>query len=488
MFSILHISDLHRAPTDPISNDELVSSLTTDLDRYVKESPVVPRPEAIVVSGDIIQGVPLGQNDYRAELRSQYAVAHAFLDELTRRVLGGDRSRVIIVPGNHDVDWNTAFAAMTAVDEASIPQNLAEALTQRDSAYRWTWKTRQLYRITNAALYASRFDAFWDFFEDFYRGVPGLLRVARGADVNLFELHDRRIGVAAFNSCYGNDCFALHGAIPAAAIARSQLDMADHYAYDLKIAVWHHSIEGPPYRTDYMDIELVRSMIGRGFRLGLHGHHHRTEVRPHYVDLPDRETMPVISAGSLCAGAIDLPPGVNRQYNVLEVSDDCHHARIHVREMTVGALFSPSRLTSFGGESFIDVEWTPPADPMGRPVDIERENRRALIDDAERELRGGSAARARDLLLPIKDKLEAYGRRILLEAASESADWNALLAATNPPTSIEELTFYVRATGMVKDFKKGHEALASYAPRLGLPEPNRSELERWLDAQEALAR
>ena len=34
-FSIMHISDLHRSPRDPISNDELISALVHDRDRYL---------------------------------------------------------------------------------------------------------------------------------------------------------------------------------------------------------------------------------------------------------------------------------------------------------------------------------------------------------------------------------------------------------------------------------------------------------------------
>ena len=38
MPTILHVSDLHRAPDDPISNDELVSSLLRDLERATVRS------------------------------------------------------------------------------------------------------------------------------------------------------------------------------------------------------------------------------------------------------------------------------------------------------------------------------------------------------------------------------------------------------------------------------------------------------------------
>ena len=39
--SMLHISDLHRSPEDPISNEELVSARLHDRDRYVNETPPI---------------------------------------------------------------------------------------------------------------------------------------------------------------------------------------------------------------------------------------------------------------------------------------------------------------------------------------------------------------------------------------------------------------------------------------------------------------
>ena len=59
-YSIMHISDLHRSPDDPITNEELVSALLHDRDRYVKEEPAMSAPQALVVSGDLIEGVGLG--------------------------------------------------------------------------------------------------------------------------------------------------------------------------------------------------------------------------------------------------------------------------------------------------------------------------------------------------------------------------------------------------------------------------------------------
>lgn len=93
----------------------------------------------------------------------------------------GDRSRLVMVPGNHDVDWNMAFAALEVADRAQTPEDLAAALHSETSEYRWDWKTQTLYRIADPTLYGRRLDVFWELFERFYAGVHGLLQVSAGS-------------------------------------------------------------------------------------------------------------------------------------------------------------------------------------------------------------------------------------------------------------------------------------------------------------------
>ena len=196
-----------------------------------------------------------------------------------------------------------ARRAMSLVGVEDSPKDLAAELFQEDSKYRWNWKTRELYQIVDEAAYSKRLEAFWTFFERFYAGVSGLWRVRKDADANLFSLCGGRIGVAAFNSCHGNDCFAIHGMIRPEAISRSYLDLTEEgRAFDLHIAVWHHSVEGPPYRTDYMDLEQVRAMAGRGFRLGLHGHQHRAQANPQNEFLPTRNNC--CFSACLCSASV----------------------------------------------------------------------------------------------------------------------------------------------------------------------------------------
>ena len=54
--SVLHISDLHRDPDNPIRNDILLDSLENDRPHYsAEETPRIRSPDLIIVSGDIIQ-------------------------------------------------------------------------------------------------------------------------------------------------------------------------------------------------------------------------------------------------------------------------------------------------------------------------------------------------------------------------------------------------------------------------------------------------
>lgn len=487
MFSILHISDLHRSSQDNITNAELISALISDRQRYIRENPSIQAPDAIIVSGDIIQGVPLGTADAANQLAEQYATASTFMEELTERFVGGDRSRVVVVPGNHDIDWAMSRSAMARVPDSQVPENLSSELYRADTPYRWNWKTRELFQISDVPMYEQRLNAYWQFFAEFYQGVPGLLQVAPRQSANLYSLCGGRIGVAAFNSCHGNDCFAFHGSIPREIVAQAHLDLIDASGFELLVAVWHHNVEGPPYRTDYMDIDIVRGMIGRGFRLGLYGHQHRAQAVPVQIHLADRETMAVVSAGSLCAGARDLPPGTQRGYNIIEISDDMRQARVHVREMSVANLFCASRRAAFGGASWTDLQWDSPADLAGRAVQLPEQRRVAALVRAEAELKAGAPETAKELLRPFVADLQDFGRMLLMEAARQTNDRELLLGLLTPPRSIAELVERTELCIRGKDFPGARSYLDEFGGALGVTEPHLNELRLRITAAEAIA-
>jgi Calcineurin-like phosphoesterase len=439
LFTLLHISDLHRSPHDPIENASLLGALLADRDRYLVETPQVGAANAAIVSGDVIQGVPLDAPDHGAELARQYQVAYGFLANLADRFFAGDRTQIVIVPGNHDVCWNTAIKSMTELVPEDPPIKAAAELFQASSDLRWNWKTRTIYRITNPDGYKRRLDAYWQFMEDFYSGTNLKYPVDRNRGFNLFELDNGRIVVSALESVHGNDCFCRQGAIERSVIGNCSLAIRDLPQQPiLRMAVWHHSFQGPPQGDDYMDIASIHELIGNGFRLGLHGHQHQADASAYAIHLPEELSMAISSAGSLCAGARELPRGINREYNVIVIDDAYTGARVHVREMTQGNQFGRCGRGVFRMDGFAELHWQLPAGQGGGPPLDLQQFTAGIVLRAEESLHGGLAEDALRLLENIKQPLTGHARKLFIEAARETGNSAKLIEFLKHPQSIAE--------------------------------------------------
>jgi predicted MPP superfamily phosphohydrolase len=484
-YCILHISDLHRSPDDPIGNAELISTLIADADRYTSERPAIRRPDAIVVSGDIILGVPLGVEGSANSLEDQYDIASQFLAELAERFLDGDRAKMVVVPGNHDVDWNTARQAMEPVSDPHILNALRANSFAPTSRLRWNWQERQAYQIVDYATYETRFEYYRNFVDKFYAGVQLTIPLNQNVYHQLFELDNGRLGIAAFNSCEGNDCFAFHGSIPESSLAQAHMELRDRSSqYDLLMAVWHHNVEGPPGADDYMDISVVQRLIGRGFGLALHGHQHRSQVTTRFIHLPEQEPMAVVSAGSLCAGSRELPTGVNRQYNVLEFSDDYSSVRVHIREMAIATVFAPSRRQEFGGKSFVDMDLRAPQGGSSRSTDARIA---AIIFAAEAALARGTPSEAVGLLRPLPLRANSYARNLRLAALRQAEAWEELTTVFSQPQTAAELADIINAFVNLKRFNDARSTLRTWAEPLGLSASAFNDLSSYVEAKRSLA-
>lgn len=483
MFTILHISDLHRSREEPIDNDSLIAALLGDSDRYLGETPPVPQPGAIVVSGDLIQGVGIGADKWVDSICDQYRVAGAFLDQLATRFLAGDRSKIVIVPGNHDVCWNTSFAAMERVPADQWPQNVQSALVEPDSDYRWSWREQALYRVRDHSAYAKRMGFYWDFVEAFYKGISLPLPIDRRRGYQLFELLDRKIVVAAFDSIDGNDCFSYSGAIPRGAVARCNLHLRDSkHRYALRVAVWHHSFQGPPKREDYMEVDQVREMVGLGFQLGMHGHQHVAEATTQFIYVNETQSIGVASAGSLCAGARELPRGVNRQYNLIVIDDALRRARVHVRELADGGQFGAKRNGAFL-QGFSELSWQVATDVAGRPVDAAKANDNVSIIQAEKFLHAGRLDDAIGLLRDMELTPGSYQRKLAIDAFQRSRDWKRLSEAIGTPETVEETVFLVTALMELDQFS---EAMSTLEKAPDLDAATRQALRDQIAAKKAM--
>src|SRR5258708_6336343 len=142
-FSVLHISDLHRDLSDEVPNAWLLDSLSRDLDQFDSHVPKILRPVLCVVSGDLVHGVEPNSPDLERELKRQYSQAEEFLSGLADRFFNGDRERVIILPGNHDVCFGDVLASVIKVpipEEPEKKRKLVSELFLPNSLIRWSWK------------------------------------------------------------------------------------------------------------------------------------------------------------------------------------------------------------------------------------------------------------------------------------------------------------------------------------------------------------
>ena len=462
MFTILHISDLHRSSGEPVDNDTLIAALLMDQDRYLGETPAIPKPSAIVVSGDVIQGVSLGTSNWEEQIKKQYAVASEFLNKLSEEFLGGDRSQLIIVPGNHDVCWNTAFKAMDRIPASEYPDDLRKALLLPDSLFRWSWKDLALYKVSRPEAYAQRMRAYWAFAEEFYRDVKLPKPIDGLKGYQLFEILNGRAIVAAFDSTVGNDCFSYSGDLGRGTAARCNLELRQiARAYDLQVAVWHHSIQGPPMREDYMDIASVHEMIGLGFRLGLHGHQHSAEVNPQLIHLSDVAEMAVVSAGSLCAGTGELPRGINRQYNLIVLDDSLTKACVHVRELSQGEQFTRKTNGAFPN-GYADIKWTPRLNLAGQLTIAREANDRTSVLRAESMIARRDYPAAIDALANVELSIGSHARRLALKAMVEARAWSDIASRFGEPIGNDEVVTLITAHTNVSQFDRALELLRKH--------------------------
>lgn len=306
VLSILHLSDLHRDPEHEITSDALIHSLERDRDRYTEEeAPAIESPHLIVVSGDVVRGIRPDSPDPIADILGQYEQAEYFLTELAQRFVGGDKNKIILVPGNHDV---SAHHFMTSLRHLEFDRNdpserqVIQRLFAPTSILRWSWDALELFEIVDFDEYQRRLEPFCSFYSRFYDGARSLsLDPADQFDV--FDYPEFKIAAVALSSCYNNDLFNKQGAIHPDSIVRASRELLDWKYHDrLRIAVWHHNTSGSPTQSDYMDPDVLQFLIDSGFSIGFHGHQHKPQFIDERFKLGGESKITLVSAGTLCGG------------------------------------------------------------------------------------------------------------------------------------------------------------------------------------------
>lgn len=325
--TVLHISDLHRITEANV--DCLSASFNVEKEYYRTNN--IPMPSFIVVSGDIIQGSKEEDaSKAQEEILSQYEVAGRFLAGLCNLFYGGDRSRMIIVPGNHDVSQYVTRGCMLKI-EADDYKPFVDSLWNDDSNIRWSWKDLSFYKIIDTNGYKNRFNDFISFYNSFYQDVkwpdrkyPELV----DAEADIIDFKEEGVTFVCFNSCYQLDHLQQSGYISFNALSNLSTKLLEKKRQGrLIIAVWHHHTQGLPKENNYLNYRILDNMTKYGIGLALHGHQHISGILNEYRDVFTKDNLWLVSAGTVYGNSSDMVPGTTRQYNLITIERegrDCH--------------------------------------------------------------------------------------------------------------------------------------------------------------------
>lgn len=339
MVDILHLSDLHT----------LAKSTYSAVRTHIA-NPLNGRTfDFVVVSGDLTD---------RAQ-RNEYEQLKVFvrndLPKFLRRA--HEPWRVILIPGNHDVDWAanvfehvSAESVERQFSGSTDPVRAMEAELSRPlesdlRRHKTSGGHQDWYRIKTAD-YSKRFGNCQAFLTEFYDSTPpGVHRPFDfehpGQDWSAHIFHEEQVVFVGLNSCHRNDRFHRGAAFDRRVFNSigEHLEGGPQRDY-LRIAVWHHGIRGDKNSIDYLNMGFVGDAYAAGFSLALHGHTHSaaSELLEHL--LPGQ--MAIVSTGSLGAAAEDRPEATGNQFSAISVYSGSIRVELFKQD-AVNRNFTPSQ-------------------------------------------------------------------------------------------------------------------------------------------------
>lgn len=303
--TLLHVSDMqfgrhHRfgrlAPLAPDAEfDTLIQRLRDDLLFLRRDYRLTP--DIAVISGDLAEwGLPREFDD-----------AARFLEGLAA-VLQLGRDRVLIVPGNHDVNRHHCNAHFSeAVGDGNAPTPPFWPKWRSFASMFSTFYHDLPYRFTE--------ETPWTWYE-----LSDLKVVVAGLNSTIAEIHDLAPDDPLYESLVGSGSYGHFGWVGEEQLRwfSERLARAKDEGL-LRIGVVHHNV----HRGAVADDESLRDVDTLNYRLGdllnllLHGHTHEGRVGWSHPKLP------VFSTGSAALTRQVLPDDVPNQYQIIQVSAEC---------------------------------------------------------------------------------------------------------------------------------------------------------------------
>jgi Icc-related predicted phosphoesterase len=312
---ILHLSDIHMSQEADSDYETLLQQLLADL--RDPKGLACETLDYLFVTGDLTTRASPDEFDKAHKLIS--GVIESF--QL-------NAARCVIVPGNHDIDWDEQVYEWK-------PNRQVNTNALRKGTYVLQGNG---YLIRNEIKYPMRFKNFSSKFYKFLRQEEYPLAFEEQALPFLFP--ESGIQLLALNSCWEIDEFfpsrasiyptALSKGLVTADTQIQQAKQAGVLPRDsevLRLAIWHHPVTGNDKINDDAFLDRLKKA---NFKLCLHGHVHEDRADLVGYTHPTRQ-IHIAGAGSFGAPASQRPEAVPRLYNVLEIPADHSEIKVHTR-------------------------------------------------------------------------------------------------------------------------------------------------------------
>ncbi|GAB4208399.1 MAG: hypothetical protein Fur006_67210 [Coleofasciculaceae cyanobacterium] len=329
LMHILHLSDLHITTLDQTNlwSNQLAADLYNDLS--------IPHLDALILSGDIA--------NYSTE--EEYIAAQQFLHNL-RQDFPLNPEQIILVPGNHDLNWKLAKKAYKLIDRDDYDGQLIDGHYIEESA--------SVIRVRDEAEYKQRFTHFSQFYEAIKQNPYPL---DYDQQYTLDHLKEQNLLILGLNSAWELDHhYKSRASINTNALsnALTQIRRNPDYRNCLKIAVWHHPLDSA-HSDRITDQGFLEQLAVNGFRFFLHGHIHKAETSLFRYDMSTNgRKLDRICAGTFGAPTKELVTGTPWQYNLLKIEDNQLTVYTRRREELNGAWKPDARWLQGKGKGSAD--------------------------------------------------------------------------------------------------------------------------------------
>ncbi|MGB8216092.1 MAG: metallophosphoesterase [Candidatus Methanoperedens sp.] len=299
---ILHLSDIHLGTISDAH--KYIIQLETDLIKNLKISEL----DYLVISGDIAS----------VSTMEEYEAAAEMICNLSRK-FKLDSNRIIIVPGNHDINWEISKKAFIFCPKDKLPNPLPEG------RYIPAGDVGALLR--DDGLYQKRFVNFGEHFYEKVASNQYPLEYDKQGILHIYQ--DDRILFLALNSCWEIDHYKLNSASINMDALSNALDQLMDNKYDgwLKIALWHHPVTGPEMMKN---VDFLQLLAVHGFQICMHGHIHEAIDGYHKYD--DKRGINIVGAGTFGAPKREQTTGIPLQYNLLVYDPERHEITVETRK------------------------------------------------------------------------------------------------------------------------------------------------------------